>query len=63
MSKEYATKKNRVKRGLFISNRVKYNADSVGAYNILRLYEQTIKKEIPKVLKGLSNPQRINVSV
>lgn len=63
VSKEYATKTKRVNRGLFISERIKYNADSVGAYNILRLYEQKEGITIPKILKGLSNPLRLNVAV
>ena len=36
------------------------NADCVGAYNILRLYLHTIKKDYP-VYKMLSNPLKVAV--
>ena len=60
VSKKYATPKKRVKRGLFIDNRIKMNADSVGAFNILRLYLKN--KKIPLILepKGLSMVKRID---
>ena len=59
VSKKYATPNKRVKRGLFIDNRVKMNADSVGAFNILRLYLK--KSNIEKILepKGLSMVERL----
>lgn len=59
VSKKYATPNKRVKRGLFIDNRIKMNADSVGAFNILRLYLKA--KKIPLTLEpnGLSMVERI----
>lgn len=44
VSKEYAVKSNRVKRGLYKDGGHIWNADAVGAYNILRLYQQS---EVP----------------
>lgn len=46
--KENAVKSNRVKRGLYTDGSKKWNADYVGAFNILRLYFQTngIEKQI-----------------
>ena len=38
VSKEYAKKGNRVKRGLYEDDGFSWNADCVGAFNILRLY-------------------------
>lgn len=38
VSKQYAHKANRRHRGLYVDNGKIYNADAVGAYNILRLY-------------------------
>ena len=63
VSKTYATKSNRKQRGLYIDNRVKFNADSVGAFNIMRLYEQKEKKGLLIPLKGLSSPYKIKVAV
>lgn len=40
-----------------------FNADSVGAFNILRLYEQKVKKGLSIPLKGLSSPRKIKVVV
>ena len=38
VSKEYAVKKNRAQRGLYVDGEYTWNADVVGAYNILRKY-------------------------
>ena len=38
VNKEYAKKSNRIKRGLYRDKDKMWNADIVGAYNILRLY-------------------------
>lgn len=40
VSEQYACKTNRVKRGLYVDGIHSWNADSVGAFNILRLYFQ-----------------------
>ena len=63
VSKTYATKSKRKKRGLYIDKMTLFNADSVGAFNILRLYEQQENKGIKVPLKGLSNPYKIKVAV
>lgn len=63
VSKNTATKNKRKCRGLYIDNMTLFNADSVGAFNILRLYNQTKKIGLKTPVKGLSNPVRINVSV
>ena len=60
VSKKYAAKKNRKYRGLYIDGNNIYNADMVGAYNILRLYLQKKKEnEIPFV--NLSSPVKVTV--
>lgn len=58
VSKEYAIKINRKYRGLYISDRKKYNADCVGAYNILRLYKPDFQ---PINLNCLSSPRIIHI--
>ena len=56
-------KSNRVKRGLYREDGIIYNADCVGAYNILRLYKQESGMNISTPLKGLSNPNKISICV
>lgn len=63
VNKRYATPSKRTKRGLFKDNNTIYNADSVGAYNILRLYLKAQKKAISIPLKGLSSPSVLKVTV
>lgn len=63
VSKEHYTKSKRKHRGLYIDDMKLFNADSVGAFNIMRLYKQKTKKEIDIILKGLSNPRRIKVAM
>lgn len=55
VERKYANKSNRVQRGLYVSERNIYNADAVGAYNILRKYcdEHGIKKTFS--IKGLTS--------
>ena len=55
VDKKCACKSNRVKRGLYKDGSMAWNADCVGAFNILRLYLQ--KNKIKKEL----NPYRIQV--
>ena len=62
ISKEYQNK-GRVKRGLYKDKNIIYNADSVGAYNIMRLYKLRNNIEIPMIIKGLSNPKKISICV
>ena len=47
----------------FIDNDILWNADAVGAYNILRLYAEKTKKIIPMKPLGLSSPTIIKVAV
>lgn len=46
VSKRYAKKGNRIKRGLYIDGQYSWNADVVGAFNILRKYLKKQKIEI-----------------
>lgn len=63
VSKKYATPEKRRKRGLYIDKRTLFNADSVGAFNIMRLYRQQLKKDFSIPLKGLSSPHKIKVAM
>ena len=63
VSKDYYNKKQRKHRGLFIDDGDIYNADAVGAFNIMRLYRQEIHTYFPIPLKGLSNPKREYIPV
>ena len=63
VSKEYANKRNRKHRGLYKINKKIYNADSVGAYNIMRLYRQDNSIDFDMPLIGLSNPRREYIPV
>ncbi len=44
-------------------NNTIYNSDSVGAYNIMRIYRKEKGIDIAMPIKGLSNPEVINVYV
>jgi putative transposase len=59
--KEFAVKANRNPHGLYKDGNFIYNADAVGAYNIIRLYAKENSKQItlPKVM--ISNPFTVNV--
>lgn len=59
----YAEKRNRKKRGIYIVENVIYNADAVGAYNILRKYHAVSGKEIDMPVTGLSSTKTIKVAV
>ncbi len=63
VSKEYYNKSKRIKRGLYKENNIIYNSDSIGAYNIMRIYKKEKGIDITMPIKGLSNPEIINVSV
>ena len=63
VSEEYYKKTNRIKRGLYKDSNIIYNSDSVGAYNIMRIYRKEKGIDITMPIKGLSNPKIINVSV
>lgn len=59
--KEFARKQNRKHRGLYIDGTYVWNADSVGSFNILRLYFVKEHKVITFVPKHLSNPLKVAV--
>lgn len=61
VSREYAEPKKRRKRGLYTDGGMFWNADCVGAYNILRLYLIKNGKPVPKP-SGLSNPYVLKVA-
>ncbi len=63
VSKKYSNKKIRKKRGLIKYHGLIYNSDSVGAYNIMRLYRQSNSLKFETPLKGLSNPIREYIPV
>ena len=60
VSKASAKKQNRKKRGLYKDDQSIFNADSVGAYNIMRLYFQKTKREFKGETKFLSNPEKLS---
>lgn len=61
VSKTYAKPANRKKRGCYVNNNIIYNADSVGAFNILRLFLQSISSPLVFIPIGLSNPIKVSV--
>jgi len=63
VSKDYYNKKQRKHRGLFKDGEDIYNADAVGAFNIMRLYQQEKHTYFPIPLQGLSNPKREYIPV
>ena len=63
VSKKNACKSNRKQRGLYKDGRCVWNADCVGAYNILRLYMDQHKKEGMAHLPEIAIPEVIKVAV
>ena len=63
VSKEYAVKKNRINRGLYKEDKDVFNADAVGAFNILRKYLAENEKEAVLPVKGISDPIVIKAAV
>ena len=63
VSRESADKSKRIKRGLYVDGEHSWNADCVGAFNILRLYLQ--KKNINLKLdpEAIRNPYILKVAV
>lgn len=61
VSKQYAAPNNRIKRGLYVDGKMIYNADAVGAYNILRLYLQKENISITLPYDGLCSPIKVAV--
>lgn len=60
--KQNANKANRVKRGLYMDGGFIWNADSVGAFNILRLYLQAQKIDTRLNPVSISSPKIIKVA-
>ena len=63
VSKKYAEKKNRRRRGLYKEGETIYNADAVGAYNILKKYQMQYGKVRKMPVSGLSQIQVQKVAV
>lgn len=63
VSASFANKTYRIKRGLMKYNNYIFNSDSVGAYNIMRVYRQISGKKFEIPLKGLSSPTREYIPV
>lgn len=63
VSKEYAKKSNRIKRGLYRDKDNIWNADIVGAYNILRLYLQEENRVINLNPYEIKSPYLLKVAV
>ena len=62
VSKRYAEASNRKERGMYITDGVRYNADAVGAFNILRKYLSVSGKQKELSVTGLKNPEIIKVA-
>ena len=63
VSKRYAEASNRKERGMYITDGVRYNADAVGAFNILRKYLSVSGKQKELSVTGLKKPEIIKVAV
>ena len=60
ISRKYGEKRNRRNRGLYWDGDEIYNADAVGAYNILRKY---MKNKESLIITSLSSPKIVKVAV
>ena len=63
ISKRYSEASNRKERGMYITDGVRYNADAVGAFNILRKHLSVSGKQKELSVTGLKNPEIIKVAV
>lgn len=63
VSKVYAQKNNRKMRGLYMDGEMIYNADAVGAYNIMRKYCAVSGTVASMPVSGLSNTEVIKAAV
>lgn len=63
VSKECAARRNRCMRGLYKDHGVIFQADAVGAYNILRKYFTVSGRNQELSVSGLSDPKVIKVAV
>ena len=62
VSKRYAEASNRKVRGMYITDGERYNADAVGAFNILRKYLSVSGKHKKLSVAGLKKPDIIKVA-
>ena len=60
---DYAEKDNRKKRGLYVAGKEIFNADVVGAYNIMRKHLENSGKEKKLSVSGLKNTKMLKVAV
>ena len=60
--KRYAEESNRKERGMYVTDGVRYNADAVGAFNILRKYLSVSGKQKELSVTGLKTPEIIKVA-
>ncbi len=63
VSKRYAEASNRKERGMYITDGVRFNADAVGAFNILRKYLSVSGKTEGTVRNRTKKPEIIKVAV
>ena len=63
VTNESAKKNNRIKRGLYKDGDKVWNADCVGAYNILRVYLSNNSKNIKLNPNEINNPYVVKVAV
>ena len=62
VSKRYAEASNRKARGMYMTDGERYNADAVGAFNILRKYLSVSGKHKKLSVAGLKNPEIVKVA-
>ena len=64
VSKQFRLKNRRKKRGLYKCNKKVYNSDSLGAFNILRIYYQQCQMTNQKLdYRCISNPSNVCIPV
>ena len=63
VDKSHACKSNRVKRGLYADNDAVWNADCVGAFNIVRLFLKKHKKAVTPDPMAVQSPYILKVAV
>ena len=63
VDKSHACKSNRVKRGLYADNDAVWNADCVGAFNIVRLFLKKHKKAVTPDPMAIQSPYILKVAV
>ena len=62
VSKRHAEASNRKERGMYITDGVRFNADAVGAFNILRKHLSVSGKQKEMSVTGLKTPEIIKVA-